>query len=61
VFSVAHLHICTYAHFCSPQTAKYPQHYFRNPVDIPMELVANFGELRSNHWHMGLDIRTNQK
>ena len=26
-----------------------------------MELVANFGELRSNHWHMGLDIRTNQK
>jgi len=26
-----------------------------------MELVANFGELRTNHWHMGLDIRTQQK
>ena len=26
-----------------------------------MQLVANFGELRPNHWHMGLDIRTNQK
>ena len=26
-----------------------------------MELSANFGELRPNHWHMGLDIRTNQK
>ena len=26
-----------------------------------MELAANFGELRPNHWHMGLDIRTKQK
>jgi murein DD-endopeptidase MepM/ murein hydrolase activator NlpD len=26
-----------------------------------MKLAANFGELRPNHWHMGLDIRTNQK
>jgi len=26
-----------------------------------MDLAANFGELRPNHWHMGLDIRTNQK
>jgi hypothetical protein len=26
-----------------------------------MELVANFGELRNNHWHMGLDIRTQQR
>ena len=35
--------------------------YFRNPLDIPLEIVANMGELRPNHWHMGLDIRTNQK
>ncbi len=39
----------------------YPKGYFRNPLDIPMQLVANFGELRSNHWHMGLDIRTQQR
>ena len=26
-----------------------------------MELSANFGELRPSHWHMGLDIRTDQK
>ena len=26
-----------------------------------MKLAANFGELRPNHWHMGLDIRTDQK
>ncbi len=43
------------------QSPSYPKNYFRNPLDIPMDLAANFGELRPNHWHMGLDIRTNQK
>ena len=38
-----------------------PAGYFRNPLNIPLEIVANMGELRPNHWHMGLDIRTNQK
>src|SRR5512138_3385732 len=41
--------------------SKYPQGYFRNPLDIPISLVANFGELRPGHWHMGLDIRTQKK
>ena len=40
---------------------RYPQGYFANPLNIPMSLSANFGELRPNHWHMGLDIRTNKK
>jgi hypothetical protein len=40
---------------------KYPQGYFANPLDIPMFLSANFGELRPGHWHMGLDLRTDQK
>lgn len=26
-----------------------------------MEIQSNFGELRSDHWHMGLDLRTNRK
>jgi len=39
----------------------YPQGYFRNPLDVPIKLAANFGELRANHYHMGLDIRTQQK
>ena len=43
------------------QLPRYPQGYFINPMSIPMELTANFGELRNNHWHMGLDIRTNAK
>lgn len=43
------------------QPAAYPRSYFRNPLGIPIDLTANFGELRPSHWHMGLDIRTNQK
>lgn len=39
----------------------YPQGYFRNPLNIPIQLAANFGELRSDHFHMGLDIRTQSR
>ena len=34
---------------------------FRSPVDIPMLLSGNFGEFRSNHFHTGIDIKTNGK
>ena len=44
-----------------PKAQSYPLNYFRHPLDIPMQLVANFGEIRTNHWHMGLDIRTQQR
>jgi len=43
---------------CFSQASIYPQNYFRDPLDIPIQLVSNFGELRPNHFHMGLDIRT---
>ncbi|RXK80783.1 peptidoglycan DD-metalloendopeptidase family protein [Filimonas effusa] len=39
----------------------YPKGYFRNPLGIPLQLSANFGEVRKDHFHMGLDIRTQQK
>ena len=32
--------------------------YFRSPLDIPLRLTGNFGELRSNHFHSGIDIKT---
>ncbi|RFM30506.1 peptidoglycan DD-metalloendopeptidase family protein [Deminuibacter soli] len=35
--------------------------YFRDPLGIPISLAANFGEIRKGHYHMGLDIRTQQK
>ena len=39
----------------------YPQDYFINPLDIPITLAGTFGEVRSNHFHTGLDIRTDGK
>ncbi|MEJ7609743.1 MAG: M23 family metallopeptidase [Ferruginibacter sp.] len=30
-------------------------------VGVSVDIVANFGELRPNHYHMGLDCRTDQK
>lgn len=36
----------------------YPKDYFRNPIDGEIYLSGTFGELRSNHFHAGLDIRT---
>lgn len=39
----------------------YPQDYFIAPLDIPMQLSGNFGELRPNHFHAGFDFKTNQK
>lgn len=41
--------------------AVFPQNYFRNPLGFPIQLSANFGEVRPDHFHMGLDIRTRQK
>ena len=31
---------------------------FSSPLSIPLTLSGNFGELRSNHFHGGLDIKT---
>jgi murein DD-endopeptidase MepM/ murein hydrolase activator NlpD len=39
----------------------YPKDYFRSPLDIPMQLSGNFGELRPNHFHAGFDLKTNQR
>ena len=37
----------------------YSQQY-RYPVTIPPALSGNFGELRSNHFHSGVDFKTQQ-
>ncbi len=36
-----------------------PKDSVRMPLDIPLYLSGTFGELRSNHFHSGLDIKTN--
>ncbi|MBB2149383.1 M23 family metallopeptidase [Pedobacter gandavensis] len=41
---------------------KYPLVDFRSPLDIvPPALAGSFGELRPNHFHSGMDFRTNQR
>jgi len=32
-----------------------------SPLGIPLELSATFGDIRPNHFHMGMDFRTNGK
>lgn len=38
---------------------KHPKDYFISPLKIPMVLSGSFGELRSNHFHSGIDLKTN--
>lgn len=35
-----------------------PKDYFASPLDIPIILSGTFGELRNNHFHAGIDIKT---
>ena len=56
-FSVFTILFCQ---FIFAQT-QYPKDYFAPPLDIPMQLSGNFGELRPNHFHAGFDLKTNQR
>ncbi|MCL6523976.1 MAG: peptidoglycan DD-metalloendopeptidase family protein [Thermoflavifilum sp.] len=38
--------------------SSYPQHLFASPLHIPLLLAGNYGELRPDHFHAGLDIKT---
>lgn len=38
-----------------------PEEYFASPLDVDLVLSGTFGELRSNHFHSGLDIKTQQR
>ncbi|PKH51309.1 peptidase M23 [Tenacibaculum sp. Bg11-29] len=40
---------------------QYPKNYFSPPLKIPIILSGTFGELRSNHFHSGIDIKTQGK
>lgn len=45
--------------FLGSTLLSYSQQY-RNPVTIPAALSGNFGELRNNHFHSGIDFKTQQ-
>lgn len=39
----------------------YPDDVFRYPLDLPPSTAGSFGEMRPNHFHSGLDFKTNQR
>ncbi len=41
--------------------APVPAEYFSSPLEVGLVLSGTFGELRSNHFHSGLDIKTQQR
>jgi len=41
------------------QQNTYNTNYFKPPLEIPLVLAGNFGELRPNHFHAGIDFKTN--
>ncbi|HBC37524.1 MAG TPA: M23 family peptidase, partial [Porphyromonadaceae bacterium] len=51
---------CVFLFFSMARFSAYTQHPYTNPLDIPPALSANFGELRSNHFHSGIDFKTQQ-
>lgn len=56
-----YLYITLFILISNISNAQFVQDYFINPVKIPLVLSGTFGELRSNHFHSGLDIKTQQK
>lgn len=53
--------LTTFLTFGQDNVLTYPTNYFSNPLDIPLVLSGTFGELRTNHFHAGIDIKTEQK
>ena len=44
-----------------PTSPTYPTAYFRHPLTLPVSMAGGFAEIRPNHFHSGLDLRTDGK
>lgn len=44
--------------FMMAQEKQFPENYFQPPLDGQLYLSGTFGELRTNHFHAGIDIKT---
>jgi len=40
---------------------KYPTNFFSSPIESKIAIAGTFGELRNDHFHSGIDIKTKQK
>lgn len=50
--------ICFFLMGYAGYTQNYPANYFSPPVDPPLVITGTFCEIRDNHFHSGLDLRT---
>jgi len=58
---IAALYTILFLSYATIAQVKQPEVAFRSPLDIPLILAGTFGELRSNHFHAGIDIKTQQR
>ncbi len=49
---------CCLFSFVSYSQTQYPKDYFSSPLKTPTIFAGTFGELRSNHFHSGVDMKT---
>jgi hypothetical protein len=60
LFGLNLLIICQFPHgLCGQELVGPDRNLLIPPVDIPLFLAGNFGEPRPNHYHSGIDIKTN--
>ncbi len=50
--------LLTISHLSLTTVSAQPADYYRCPVDFPVYLSANYGEMRTNRFHTGIDIKT---
>jgi hypothetical protein len=55
------IHFLIVLFFLNPAFGQKAYEGYQPPLDIPLVLAGNFGELRPNHFHMGLDFKTQGK
>lgn len=60
-FFIVFFHVCLGNPLSGQVASGFPQSYFSAPLTIPILPAGTFCELRSDHFHSGLDIRTNEK
>ncbi len=51
--------LTAYGQIYAPKSIDYEVISLHTPIEIPMILAGNFGEMRKDHFHTGLDIKTN--
>ena len=55
------LYLCLHLAAISAIAQSYPTNYFSHPLHLPVSIAGDFAEIRPNHFHSGLDLRTDGK